>query len=333
LFSGEWLLRFRCPEDGYPFSGPNNVNGIDDGYRGGAPETGYSSVTMTGSDKITDIQDTYVRKVIDKLNDLPNILWIVSEEAPKSSGWWNAHLISLVKSYEKGKPFRHPVGYAMPESPPDSIVYNSDADWVAPMARLSPERSCGKGTPQCKVNINDSDHSYWEIWNDTPQVNRNFAWENFMTGNQVLFMDPYLLYYPRQKRNLCLHPVNFIGTVPDSRWDNLRDNLGYILKYSCRLNLAKVIPRHELSSTGFCLAQTPSVGAEYLIYSPVGGPFEVNLSAMPGSRMLAVEWFNPSTGIIITKDPVISGSSAMTFNPPFSGDAILYLVDTSGHKE
>src|SRR5690349_19444702 len=36
LFTGEWLLRFRCPTDGYPFSGPNNVNGVDDGYRGGS---------------------------------------------------------------------------------------------------------------------------------------------------------------------------------------------------------------------------------------------------------------------------------------------------------
>ena len=31
LFSGEWLLRFRFPGDGYPLTGSNNVNGIDDG--------------------------------------------------------------------------------------------------------------------------------------------------------------------------------------------------------------------------------------------------------------------------------------------------------------
>ena len=31
-----------------------------------------------------------------------------------------------------------------------------------------------------------------------------------MTGNQVLFMDPYVVYYPREKRNLCLSPVNAI---------------------------------------------------------------------------------------------------------------------------
>ena len=31
LFTGEWLNAFRCSVDGYPFTGSNNVNGIDDG--------------------------------------------------------------------------------------------------------------------------------------------------------------------------------------------------------------------------------------------------------------------------------------------------------------
>src|SRR6516164_8984462 len=57
LFTGEWQLRFRHRSDGYPFSGPNNVNGVDDNYRGGAPETGIASVTMTAPNTITDFQD------------------------------------------------------------------------------------------------------------------------------------------------------------------------------------------------------------------------------------------------------------------------------------
>jgi len=76
--------------------------------------------------------------------------------------------------------------------PPDSILYNSDADWVAPSAWISPTRSCGSGQPPCKVNINDSDHSHFGMWDDSPRKYRNYAWQNFLTGNQVLFMDPYL---------------------------------------------------------------------------------------------------------------------------------------------
>ena len=243
LFTGEFLLRFRFEADGYPFTGPNNVNGIDDGYRGGTGVGAVSSVTMTAPNAITERQDAYVERVIDTLNNLPNVLWIVSEEAPINSTWWNSHLISLVREYEKGKRYQHPIGYASLDHLPDSILYNSDADWVAPWAGLSPTQSCGTGKPSCKVNINDSDHSYFGMWNDSPQKNRNYAWKNFTSGNQVLFMDPYLVHYPRENRNITVSPVNGIGSKPDPRWDNFRDNLGYIVRYSRKLNLAKVRPR------------------------------------------------------------------------------------------
>lgn len=329
LFTGEWQNVFRCPSDGYPLTGVNNINGVDDGYTGG--KKGIGALTMTAPNAITRFQDAYVEKVIDTLNDLPNVLWIVSEEAPANSTWWNAHQISHVRAYEAKKPHQHPIGYAALIRAPDTIIYNSDADWVAPQAKISPVASCGSGHPTCKVNVNDSDHSNFGMWNDTPQQNRNYAWENFMTGNQVLFMDPYLVYYPRENRNLCVSPANGICRAPDARWDNFRDNLGYILRYSRKLNLSGVTVRGSLSSTGYCLAETPSAGAEYLVYAPSGGSFTVNLSAMPAARSLAVEWFNPATGAALAGNPISSGSSAHSFTPPFSGDAVLYLVDTAGH--
>ena len=332
LFTGEWLAAFRSPTDGYPFSGPNNTNGVDDGYRGGSDGSAVASVTMTAPDAMTAFQDAYVRKTIDTLNDLPNVLWIVSEEAPAGSSWWNDHLIATVRAYEKEKPYQHPIGYGTLQKPRDAALYDSDADWVAPAAWVSPTRSCGGGQPACKVNINDSDHSYFGMWNDTPRKNRNYAWENFTNGNQVLFMDPYLVSYPRQKRNLCLDPEHGIGAAPDPRWENFRNNLGYLVRYARRLNLNNVTPKGALSSTGFCLAQTPPAGAEYLVYAPSGGAFTVDLSAMPDTRTLAVEWFDPATGTAIPQEPVVAGSRARSFTPPFRGDAVLYLVDTAGHQ-
>jgi hypothetical protein len=332
LFSGEWLLRFRCPTDGYPLSGPNNVNEVDDGYRGGSLDSAVSSVTMTAPSRITQFQDAFVKKMIDTLNDLHNVLWIVSEEAPKNSTWWNDHLISLVRSYEKGKRYEHPIGYGALDGAPDSILYNSDADWVAPSARFSPATSGGTGVPTRKVNANDSDHSYFGMWNDSPRKNREYAWVNFTTGNQVLFMDPYVVFYPRQNRNICLDPVNGIGRKPDPRWENFRHNLGFLVRYSRKLNLANVRPRRDLCSTGHCLAQTPATGAEYLVYAPEGGSFTLDVSAMPPARMLAVEWFNPASLTTISEDPVAAGPSARSFRAPFGGDAVLYAVDVAGHK-
>ena len=262
FFTGEWLNVFRCSGDGYPLSGANNINGVDDGG-------GIGSMTMSAPNAVTNAQDALVDKMIDTLNDLPNVLWIVSEEAPLSSTWWNNHLISHARTYEATKPLQHPIGYAVLENLADSVPYNSNADLVAPGSRISPTLTCGTGTPNCKVNINDSDHTYFGMWTDSVQVNRNYAWQNFTRGNQVLFMDPYVLQYPRQGRNLCANPVNSICQGVDTRWDNFRDNLGYIVTYSRKLNLAAVTPQGSLSSTGYCQAQTPATGAEYLVYAPL----------------------------------------------------------------
>jgi uncharacterized protein DUF4038/collagenase-like protein with putative collagen-binding domain len=318
LFTGEFLLRFRFSGDGYPFTGSNNVNGIDD--RGG-----NGAVTMTAPNAITAIQDAYVKKVIDTLNDLPNVLWIVSEEAPKDSKWWNNHLIALTRTYEAGKPFQHPIGYGATEelnAVSDSNIINSDADWIAPGARISPTSSCGSGHPACKVNINDSDHSYFGIWNDSPQVNRNFFWINFTQGDETLFMDPYVVYWPREKRNLCPSPVHGISSGPDPRWENMRNTMGYIRGYAEGMNLAAMTPQGNLSSTGHTLANTNAINPELLVYAPSGGSFSVNLSG--NSRQFAVEWMNPATGVK-TGGASVSGGVTRTFNPPFSGDAVLYL--------
>src|SRR5207237_9282691 len=100
----------------------------------------------------------------------------------------------------------------------------------------------------------------------------------------VLVMVPSRVYDPRQNRNLCDAPVNGIGSMPDPRWENFRSNLGYILRYSRKINLINVVPNGTLCSTHYCLAQTPSAGAEYLAYAPAGRSFTMDLSAMPNSR-------------------------------------------------
>ena len=326
LFDGLELTNNRCANDGYPFTGGNNVNGVDDGG-------GEGSMTMNSPNAITGYQDAFVQKAIDTVNDQPNVLWEPSEEAPDFSTWWQGHMISLIHTYEAGKPHQHPVGYASLNvgSTSDSILYDSNADWVAPHARTSPTSSCGSGTPACKVNINDSDHSYFGMWNDSAQANRNYVWENFANGNSVMFMDPYVIYWPNENRNLCPGPSNGVCSGPDARWNNMRDNLGYTLNYANKMDLAKMTPHGSVSSTGFCLAQTPSVGAEYLVYAPNGGTFTVDLSAMSPSRTLNVEWFDPGSGTT-TSGAAIAGGSTKSFAPPFGGDAILYLVDAAGHN-
>jgi len=95
------------------------------------------------------------------------------------------------------------------------------------------------------------------------------------------------------------------------------------------MNLAQMTPQPSLASTGRVLAHATANQAEYLVYQPGGGGFTVNLSAT--TQVLNVEGFNPSTGAITSGGQVRGGSSALPFTPPFSGDAVLYLIDTAGN--
>jgi hypothetical protein len=315
LFDGLGLTANRCANDGYPFSAGNNVNGVSD-------DNATSSMTMTAPNAITNYQDAYVQKVIDTLNDLPNVLWEVSEEAPDNSTWWQNHMISLMHTYEAGKPLQHPVGFPTlnVSGATDTTLYNSNADWVAPVARISPTSSCGSGTPACKVNINDSDHSYFGMWNDSAQTNRNYLWENFENGNSVMFMDPYLIYWSTGSRNLCQNPVNGVCNAVDTRWDNLRNNMGSMISYANRMNLAAMTPQPVLSSTGYCLA---NAGVEYLVYEP-GSSTSFTVSMVPATY--AFEWFNPSTLTVVSTGTItVSAPGNQSVTQPFSGDAVLYL--------
>jgi len=154
--------------------------------------------------------------------------------------------------------------------------------------------------------------------------------ENFSTGNQVLFMDPYVVYYPREHRNMWRCSNDGISRAPDTRWDNFRDNLGYILKYSRKLNLANVMHITRLVQPGIVLAQTPASGAEYLYTHHPAGQFTLDLSAMPNSSKLSVEWFNPATEqprhnvLLLPGQPPIHSAIQRRCGT--------VLVDTAGHR-
>jgi len=351
LFDVNQLTYVRCSTDGYPFSGPNNINGVSDGYTSGT--NNFTSYAMTTNNAISNFQDAYAKKVVDTVNDLPNVLYEVSEEqVSEAMVWWAPHMMGLVQAYEGGgtfegttytaKPFQHPVGIGAMNfgDKNDPGLYTSIATWIAPEISGTSFPSNVQVNNLGKVVINDSDHAlnYVAFLNPDGSVKdqnlRGYIWENITSGAEALvFMDPYEIYWAGNLRNVsCLNPVNTVCTGgPDPKYNPFRQAMGFAQGYvNAKMDLLKATPQGSLSSTGFCLADNVATGAEYLVYAPNGGTFTVNLSAT--TRTLNVEWFNPATGTTTSAASITGGSSTQSFTAPFSGDAVLYIVDAAGHN-
>lgn len=72
-----------------------------------------------------------------------------------------------------------------------------------------------------------------------------------------------------------------------------------------------MVPRDDLASSGYCLAQP---GVAYLAYLPYGRSISVDLRAAKGP--MKVEWFSPSTGETVDGG-TIEGGARKELSSPF----------------
>ncbi len=292
------------PWRGHPFNGKNNVNGVDGDVNG--DDSGEETHTLANP-AVTAVQDAYVRKVVDTVNDLDNVLYEISNESPPSSTEWQGHMIRLVKDYEAGKPQRHPVGMtAQWPNGDNATLLASAADWISPNAgpgnRGVDEPPPARGD---KVVIADTDHLCGVCGDAT------WVWKSLLRGQNPAFMDPY---------------EGATGIDPHvdpsaRRWVALRANLGYALAYAQRLRLASMAPHGELSSSGFCLA-SPAPDGAYVVLVPEGRDVSVDTTATPGT--LAVEWLELRSGKV--EQGTAPGGARVALRAPFSGPAVVYLA-------
>ena len=298
LFEGWGLQRL---EDGWryhPFHPENNVNGIDgdlnvDGY-------GLEVHTLENAE-ITAIQENYVRKVIETVNDLDNVLYEISNENHPPSTQWQYRMINFIHEYEQGMPHQHPVGMTFQyRGGSNQTLFDSPADWISP----NPEGGYRDDPPDGegrKVIITDTDH-LWGIGG-----NHQWVWKSFLRGMNPIFMDPYDTQVLR-------------GSYGPEWVEPIRKSLGYTLSYAERLDLLSMVPENGLASTGYCLAEK---GREYLVYLPEGN--EVTLDLTDASGQLSVEWFNPNTGETLETGKIQGGLEQLFTSPFGSDDALVYL--------
>jgi hypothetical protein len=292
LFEGYALQRYRSPDDGFPFESVNNINGIE--------AQGTSSNTLQHS-TVNALQVMYVKKIIDSVNDLDNVLYEICNESGPYSTQWQYSLISLVKNYEGTKPKRHPVGMTFQYSGGSNrTLFSGPADWISPNADGG-----YKDDPPIphdrKVIISDTDH----LWGEGGDA--RWVWKSFVRGLNTLFMDGGITAFPPS---------------PDWR-EPVRKAMGHTLTYATKMNLVKMTPQRSSNacSTRYCLVNP---GKEYLAYQPGSGAFRINLSA----GTYAYEWFNPAAGHIVQTGHIAVAGGEHSFSPPFYGNAVLYLKRT-----
>jgi hypothetical protein len=282
----------RSPWFGHFFNINNNINGVNGDLN---DDDDGAEIFTLANPKITAIQDAYVRKMIDSVGDLDNVIWEIANEAPETSVSWQYHMINLITSYEATKGKKHPVLMSVAGSDP-SVLFASPADAVAPgtqlfESRTDPYASNPPSTTGNKVTILDTDHIGFTLWNDV-DFSLQWIWKSFTRG--------YNLIYQEMSNNSAAQ----VG--------------GYTNVYAKKMNLAAMTPRGDLTSTDYALAYP---GSEYLIFQPGSGSFTVNISA----GTYSYEWFNPTSAQVILTGSIAVSSGNYSFSPPFGGPAVLYL--------
>jgi hypothetical protein len=301
LFEG-WGLQF-VPEGwkAHPFNPGNNVNGIGKEIKAGDRGLEIYELKIPA---ITALQEAYVRKVIDSVNDLDNVLYEISNENHPPSTDWQFHFINFIHEYEKTRPKQHPVGMTFQyQGGKNSTLMESPADWISPNPDATGGFNYRDNPPPAggqKVILSDTDH-LWGIGGS-----REWAWKSFLRGLNPLFMDPY-------KREI-------LTEGSDAQWEPVRQALGDTRRVAEKLDLTHAVPHPEMASTAYCLAQP---GVQYLAYEPKPGEsFSVQLE--PGTY--ECEWFNPATHAFTAGTPINSDGKSIAFKAPFGGDAILRVV-------
>ena len=220
LFDG-WAVHLSPQPDqteGHPFHELNNVNGI--------AATSIDDVQVLPLDaRVEAIQEAYIRKVVDTLHDLPNVLWEVANESSGDGSvtkefaeflgmteppvWgdttdWQYWVIDVVKGHEADKGYdAHPIGMSMQFPVKDQTRVNepllrSRAEWISPgfddeiftegrspMAPGSPPSRWYDDPPPADGRK--------VVLNDTDHyaqaVDALWAWKSFLRGHHPVLMD------------------------------------------------------------------------------------------------------------------------------------------------
>ncbi len=349
LFDG-WALHLSPAPDnveGHPFYEDNNINGIRI-----LSIVDYQVLPL--DHRIQVIQEAYIQKVIDTVQELPNVLYEVANESSgggsvdkqfaemlglgEPPNWgdsteWQYWVINFLKQYEQERGYeKHPIGMTMQfpvqeQTKVNDPLFNSPADWISP--GYDDEIFTSGRHPMAP----DSPPSRWY---DNPPANDGkkivitdtdhyapgkgealWAWKAFLRGHHPILMDFGIIGGVNPSDPSAASP----GVPPYNASEPARYAMGDTLSYAQKMNLIDMQPRDDLSSTGYVLSNP---GKEYLVLQPnaTADPFTVTIEA----GTYSVEWFNVNGRETKKGEKVAVKSSGDTsFTAPFADPAVLYL--------
>jgi hypothetical protein len=344
LFEGFGLHLTPPPDnvEGHPFHAKNNVNGA-------GIESIRDYMVLPLDPQVQELQEAYIRKVVDTVHDLPNVLYEVANESsgenadeirmpdgtsiPVVSGDstdWQYWVIETLKRYEVERGYdRHPVGMTMQFPVPDQTKVNeplfaSPADWISPGFDdpLDPNADFSAGPPPGrwlldpppaagrKVVISDTDHY------SPMKADPLWAWKSFLRGHNPILYDLGIIF--------GVQPPDPSAGIPSyESLEPARLAIGDTRRLAERIGLVDMSPAGELTSTGYALANP---GLVYVALQPsdAGEGIAIQLSA----GTYEVEWFSLGDRQWTASARVsVADEERTTLRAPFeSGPAVIHLL-------
>ena len=282
----------------HPFHPSNNIQNLPLALEDSAKLEIYT----LEHEEITGLQEAYVKKVIETVNEFDNVLYEISNENHPGSTEWQYHMIDFIKQTESAMGKSHPVGMTFQyRGGSNQALFESPADWISPNPeggyRDDPPASTGD-----KVIITDTDH-LWGIGG-----NNQWVWKSFFRGLNPIFMDPY--------------DGKVLERGAGSDWaEQVRTALSVSRQIADRVDLLHLVPSGQLASSGYCLAHP---GLEYLVYVPDDQP--VTLDAGEAGDQFHTTWYSTLDGTEQPGPDITGGGDSIRLSSPFEGgEAVVYL--------
>jgi hypothetical protein len=256
----------------------NNVNGL---------HVSRTTDLYDPGNTVFEYQQALIRKMIDTLGDLPNIVWEIANESGQTP--WEILHADYVTSYERSRQFHQHL--VMPRDLPGHQYVPGQCDNTPSVVHAELVNAFA----QNRVLISDNDCTDA----GSPNIRRGKAWAALTAGAQIN------LFHFELTSDEVLASQDAV--------DGMR-YVGFQRKFVSDLgiDLAGMRPYDNEVSNGWALG---NYGSEYIVYLPNGGSTSI-YSLASTSRAV---WFDPRSGISFNAGP------GTNFTAPDTNDWVLYV--------